>query len=307
MAKKKKYQISYNTGSGRKPEQFDKLDRLFQPGKCVAFLDAEFNAGMNYASGERINEIISVGLVICDEDYKELERFYSLVSPLSKIPIFPLIREMTGITTDMLKGQPDFINVSNQISDLLKKHDVQRIYTWGAADKYSLQSEKESYCLRDKSNKYLQWDYIDMCTDISGIISGQMLGVRGGLAINMENLMFLCEIDRVHEHNALSDAVDLYQCVAALRVQYPLEQCDKAFLRKREMVNRYYQEKSLYNSFRRFKSTSKGSDLYEKWGTEGLEKDMRIKALEDDLKFLKGEIPYESEFESIQEYFINKS
>ena len=63
------------------------------------------------------------------------------------------------------------------------------------------------------------------------------------------------------------------------------------------------QERSLYNSFRRFRSTSKGCDLYRKWGTRSKEEDIRLKAFEDDLKFLKGEIPYELEFDTIQEYF----
>lgn len=301
MANKKNLKIS--KVSDKKREKEDQLKSLFQPKGNIAFLDAEFNAGMIYATGRRINEIISIGLVICDERFQKLEQYYSLVRPKSGVPIFPVIKEMTGITNEMLLEEPDFIYVSNKITDLLNRYQVHKIYTWGAADKHSLRMEKEKIQLQKAAKNTSDWKYIDMCTDISGVISAQMLGVRGGLAINMENLMFLCEIDRVHEHNALSDAIDLFQCICRLRENFPVENCCREFQKKRELVNQYYQEKSLYNSFRRFKSTSKGSDLYAKWGDRNLLKDVRMRALEDDIKYLKGEIPYDTEFQTIQEYF----
>ena len=88
-----------------------------------------------------------------------------------------------------------------------------------------------------------------------------------------------------------------------LREKYLFLDDKDEFIKKKELVNRYYQEKSTYNSFRRFKSTSMGNDLYGRWGQDELSDDMRIKALEDDIKFLKGEIKYDSEFDTIQEYF----
>lgn len=303
MANKKNVKISYV--SDKKEGKEEALKHLFEPKGNIAFLDAEFNAGMVYSTGKKINEIISIGLVICDREFHEQKQFYSLVCPRSGVPIFPVIKEMTGITNEMLLGQPDFVCISNAITELMNQYSVHTIYTWGAADKHSLRMEKEKIQFSRGGKKQMEWKYIDMCTDISGVISAQMIGVRGGLAINMENLMFLCEIDRVHEHNALSDAVDLFQCIRKLKENYPIEGCSKEFQKKQELVNQYYQEKSLYNSFRRFKSTSKGCDLYGKWGEKEIENDIRIQALKDDLKYLKGEITYESEFQTIQEYFID--
>ena len=43
--------------------------------------------------------------------------------------------------------------------------------------------------------------------------------------------------------------------------------------------------------------------MYGKWDETDASSDMRIKALEDDIRFLKGEIAYDSEFDTIQEYF----
>ena len=287
----------------------NQLDGLFHPKGNIAFFDAEFNAGMDNRSGEKICEIISVGMVICDAEYHGIQKFYTLVSPISKVPVFPLIREMTGITTDMLEGQPSFAEMSAKVMELLNKYEVKKIYAWGAADKHSLLSEKAEYRKKRRSG-YQQankWTYMDMCTDISQDVSSKMLGIRGGLAINMENLMFLCSIDKKQEHNALSDANDLYRCCKFLRKHYPLDDQDVDFSKKRELVNRYYQERSTYNSFRRFKATSKGADLYGKLGKKSKEEDIRLKAFEDDIRFLKGEIPFDTEFDSIQEYFRKRT
>ena len=203
------------------------------------------NFYVDFEATQPEQEIISIG-VYCDNK----ESFYALVKPqFSKVSKY--ITDMTGITNEMLQGQPDFVCISNAITELLNQYSVQTIYTWGAADKHSLRMEKEKIQFSRGVKKQMEWKYIDMCTDISGVISAQMLGIRGGLAINMENLMFLCEIDRVHEHNALSDAVDLFQCIRKLKENYPIEGCSKEFQKKRELVNQYYQEKSLYNSFRR--------------------------------------------------------
>lgn len=281
------------------------LERIFIPNGNIAFLDAEFNAGLNHRTGERTNDIISIGLVICDWNYKPIKKFYSLVKPVNDIPIYSMISKMTGIKDEMLEGQPNFVEVSDKITELVKKNNVKEIFTWGASDQHSLMQEKTNIKLKkiEGYQRASKWNYITMCTDISGAISAGMLGIKGGLSINMENLLFVCNIDKKQEHNAYTDAKNLYLCMNYLREQYPLKTASRSFRRKIEMVNKYYQERSTYNSFRRFRSTSKGCDLYNKWDMDMAERDIRIKALWDDIKFLKGEIPYETEFATIQEYF----
>ena len=288
-----------------RPTSEDQMERLFYPEGNIAFLDAEFNAGMNVRTRDKISEIISIGIIICDKDYNGIKKFYTLVSPLTQTKVFPMISRMTGITTEMLKGQPTFAEMSAKVTELIRRYDIKKLYTWGAADKHSLLQERDEMKERRISGHQAanKWSYMDMCTDISGLISNQMLGIRGGLSINMENLMFFCDIDEQQEHNALSDAYYLYKCMQYLREYFPKEKQDAAFQRKQELIDHYYQDRSMYNSFRRFRSSSKGSDLYRKWGTRSMEDDIRLKAFEDDLKFLKGEIPYELEFDTIQEYF----
>lgn len=300
---KKKTEKKGSTNKKRKNVKQDVMELVLHPRENIAFLDAEFNAGMDFETGEKVCEIISIGIVICDWEYNGLKKYYSLVRPVSGRPVFPVISKMTGITTQMLVGQPDFVEVSNKIMDIMRFYNVKRIFTWGASDKHSLLTEK--HMLREKKvHGYQQsskWTYIDMCTDISEVISREMLGIRGGLTINMENLMFVCDIDKKQEHNALSDAFDLYKCMKYLKKIRNKK--SGSFQSKRDLVNQYYQDRSTYNSFRRFRSTSKGSDLYAKWDDDESRKDIRIKALEDDIRFLKGEIPQEMEFDTIQEYF----
>ena len=281
------------------------LERIFIPQGNIAFLDAEFNAGLNHRTGERTNDVISIGLVICDWNYKPVKKFYSLIKPTNDIPIYSMITKMTGITDEMLEGQPQFVEVSDKITDLVKKFYVKEIFTWGASDQHSLMQEKinvkERKC--DGYQHASRWSYIGMCTDISGAISAGMLGIKGGLSINMENLLFVCDINKKQEHNAYTDAKNLFLCMRYLKGQYPVKTASRRFKRKIDLVNEYYQERSTYNSFRRFRSTSKGCDLYNKWDENMQDTDIRIKALWDDIRFLKGEIPYETEFATIQEYF----
>ena len=120
--------------------------------------------------------------------------------------------------------------------------------------------------------------------------------------------MFVCKMDKKQEHNALSDAYALYKCIKYLRQIYREPAKSNEFMETKELINNYYQEKSTYNSFRRFRCTSKGADLYGTYSDKEMENtnnDMRIKALLDDIKYLKGEIPMEKEFDSIQAYFKN--
>ena len=308
MPKKKKF--SGYTNKGRRDVKQEILEELMNPDDNIAFLDAEFNAGMDSATGERICEIISVGLVICDGSYNGIKKYYSLVNTVTRKKIFPVISQMTGITSDMLIGQPEFGEVSGKIQEMVKKYSIKKIYTWGAADKHSLLGEKKLVRqLKAKDYQYAsKWPYIDMCTDISEVISSKILGIKGNLTINMENLMFVCKMDKKQEHNALSDAYALYKCIKYLRQIYMEPAKSNEFMETKELINNYYQEKSTYNSFRRFRCTSKGADLYGTYSDKEMENtnnDMRIKALLDDIKYLKGEIPMEKEFDSIQAYFKN--
>lgn len=304
MAKKNKFS-GYAANKSRKPSKQELIRELINPGENIAFLDAEFNAGIDSVTGERICEIISVGMIICDSSYNGLKKYYSLVSPLTCRSIFPVISKMTGITEDMLEGQPGFAEVSKKIGELVKRYSIKKIYTWGAADKHSLLNEKRLIReLKLPGYQYAsKWNYIDMCTDISEAVSSQVLGIKGNLTINMENLLFVCEMNHKQEHNALSDAYDLFKCMKYLKGVLEDNKSSRKFNKKKELVNQYYQDKSTYNSFRRFRQTSKGVDLYGKWNKKSAEDDIRIKALEDDLKFLKGEIPVSMEFDSIQEFF----
>ena len=113
---------------GRKNINLEILEKMFEPSGNIAFFDAEFNAGMDYKTGEKVNEIISIGLVICDSEYNGLKKYYSLVKPVSKTPVFPMITKMTGITTEMLKDQPSFAEVSNKLTEQIKKYGVKHIF-----------------------------------------------------------------------------------------------------------------------------------------------------------------------------------
>lgn len=77
-----------------------------------AVLDLETTGGS--PGPDRITEI---GLVLID-GCEEIKRYQTLVDPGRSIP--PFVRELTGITDDMVRGAPSFVQVGESLHDLLR-------------------------------------------------------------------------------------------------------------------------------------------------------------------------------------------
>lgn len=77
-----------------------------------AVLDLETTGGS--PGPDRITEI---GLVLID-GCDEVKRFQTLVDPGRSIP--PFVRELTGITDEMVRGAPSFVQVGETLHDLLR-------------------------------------------------------------------------------------------------------------------------------------------------------------------------------------------
>lgn len=87
-----------------------------------AVVDVETTGGAGDA-----NRITEVGIVLLD-DFEVVGTFHSLVDP--GVPITPFVRNLTGITDEMVQGQPQFKDIAEQISELLQgrifvAHNVQ--------------------------------------------------------------------------------------------------------------------------------------------------------------------------------------
>ena len=61
------------------------------------------------------NKITEIAIIIHDGD-REIERYSTLVNPKGYIP--QNITSLTGITNDMVNGQPEFYEVAKKVWDL---------------------------------------------------------------------------------------------------------------------------------------------------------------------------------------------
>jgi len=87
-----------------------------------AVVDVETTGG----AGE-LNRITEVGVVLLD-DFEVVGTYHSLIDPGT--PITPFVVNLTGITDEMVQGQPQFSAVAEEIRELLEDrifvaHNVQ--------------------------------------------------------------------------------------------------------------------------------------------------------------------------------------
>lgn len=97
-------------------------------------LDFEMN-NVGYG-GNRIDEIIQIGAVKCDENYKEIGKFSSYVK--SREPVKRYITKLTGIDNDTLRKAKYFSKVGNSFLDWVwdneDTHEIEFI-EWGTNDR----------------------------------------------------------------------------------------------------------------------------------------------------------------------------
>ena len=157
-----------------------------------------------------IEDVISVGVIITNPAHEELDRFYSTVRlrPGHKLP--PLITELTGLTNDDLESAPDYEDVMTELISMIRKYQVGKICVWGG-DKTSFQRDYESRNL-EKPLKRSVGKFISTFENIQKEVS---LDVTDGLDANLSlaDMKTICGLGGVVEHNALSDAEDMLNCI----------------------------------------------------------------------------------------------
>ena len=93
----------------------------------VAFLDTEYLTSQ--VKGGPPAKLVSIGLVICRKDFKEVDRFHSYIYTEDKL--HDVFRELTGITEETLKNAPDYELVMEEVEERLAVWNVTRIFVWG--------------------------------------------------------------------------------------------------------------------------------------------------------------------------------
>ena len=170
-----------------------KLDRYI-------FLDFEFN------TAKKIQEVVSVGIVICDLDFNITSKYYSLVSLAMTTTMDKYASKVNNITDETLYDARDFKTVFLELNDILKLTPNDKIFTWGYDDKRTFDYGIEYHSL--KNELFLMSNCM---TNIQKELSSKIKynGDALGDTLALKFVKRICDIDGEVTHNALDDAIDL--------------------------------------------------------------------------------------------------
>ncbi len=173
--------------------------------KYLCFADFEFTCG--YCINKYESEILSAGVIICDENYEIKERFYCTCRPYRYPKLTRQCRKLTKLTQEEIDNSPDSNDVMKIIVKLVKKYKIDDIYVWGNFDKPALLSDVKQHQKFRKEYGNIQ-RVISKILDIQKKITEQMELPE---PVNIKELASAFDYTPAGSfHNALNDALALY-------------------------------------------------------------------------------------------------
>lgn len=211
--------------------------------KYYAFFDAEYTCYMESdCSFDRSHgsEVISVGMVICDKNFNLVKTYYSPIHPIYNSRLTRYCKSLTGLTQREIDEAPSYDEVFQALYTLLQEYPVREIFTWGNdANTLCNDVEKNHKSVSRKHKKV-----INKLRDLTKQLTKRVFG--RGIVLSLSDMKYICDMDHHTEHNALSDARDLYlitkKCV---QETYNREKANKLQL--------YIERRDEYHRHRRFK------------------------------------------------------
>lgn len=164
-------------------------------------------------------EIISVGLVVCDDKYNIKNRYSSFVKPVNNAAITDYCEKLTGITQNDVNRGKKCNNAFRDIREMCKRYSIDYIFTFGNADKDGIMVSAK--WIRKKGEKVNNLYFI----------SEKIIDVRPAIlkGINCKNFRRSPSLSKIAEdlevkikgrhHDALNDAVLLYKICRELSIQ----------------------------------------------------------------------------------------
>lgn len=164
------------------------------------FLDFEFN------TVKKIQEIVSVGVVVCSKDFNIISKHHSLVKLSMTEKMDKYASSVNNITDEMLVDAQSFETVFFNLNKELNLLETDRIYTWGIDDKKTFDKCIEYHNLQNELSLMSE-----IMTDIQKDISSK-IKYKDNLLSEILSLKAVKEIYNIEgnvTHNALDDSLDL--------------------------------------------------------------------------------------------------
>lgn len=164
-------------------------------------------------------EIISVGFVVCDDAYHIKDSYSSLVKPIRNAIITDYCEKLTGITQEDVNHGKGCNDVFGDIREICERYSVDYIFAFGNVDKFVIIVSARWY----KKKKEKSDDLFAIAEKILDVRPTILRGINCKDDRKTPGLCRIAEglgIQMIGEHhNALNDAVLLYEVCKKLNVQ----------------------------------------------------------------------------------------
>ena len=100
------------------------------------YIDFEMNMANTKTKKDMLDaDIIAIGAIKYDTDTGEIEKFKSLIKPITNLNIFPHIQELTNISQEDISKAPSYETVMRKFKKWLGElYQIEGIYTFGNLD-----------------------------------------------------------------------------------------------------------------------------------------------------------------------------
>lgn len=174
------------------------------------YMDFEMN--MPNCKGKRESfkaEIIAIGAIKYDTKSGKIDRFKSLIKPVTSQEVFPHIEELTHITTEDLQTAPTYENVMREFKSWLGIYtDIEGIYTFGNLDLTCF-----NYTDRLSSQKNNHPRFLSNIRELFVDIKDKYInyGIKCMNYVSLKNLLEYANVKFCGDaHDPLYDAYNLY-------------------------------------------------------------------------------------------------
>ncbi|MDV4152137.1 3'-5' exonuclease [Clostridium sp. AL.422] len=167
--------------------------------KYIIF-DLEFNQSSNKEDklAQLPFEIIQIGALKLDEDFKTISIFNELVKPIVYKSILPYIQDLTNITNEMISSAKEFTSIYYDFMNFIGNEDTTFVI-WGLVDLRELYKAIVYFNLTTKNFPKHYIDIQDYASKYFKFTAGKRIGLKN--ALDFLNIHIELEF-----HNAFNDA-----------------------------------------------------------------------------------------------------
>lgn len=174
------------------------------------YIDFEMNMSNNKTKKDMLDaDIIAIGAIKYDTDTGEIEKFKSLIKPITNTYIYPHIEELTNITQDDILEAPSYEVVMRKFKKWLGElYQIEGIYTFGNLDFTCFNNTDQK-----SSRKYNHPRFVNNIKDLFIDIKDKYInyGIRCMNYVSLKNLLSCANIDFYGDaHDPLYDAYNLF-------------------------------------------------------------------------------------------------